>query len=36
MDSRKYVLQETLRVAVGEAVCVAAMYCHGQLYQGPS
>lgn len=25
MDSRKYVLQQTLRVAVGEAVCVAAM-----------
>ena len=25
MDSRKYVLQETLRVAVGEAVCVAAI-----------
>ena len=25
MDSRKYVLKETLRVAIGEAVCVAAM-----------
>ena len=25
MDSRKYVFLETLRVAVGEAVCVAAM-----------
>ena len=25
MDSRKHVLQETLRVAIGEAVCVAAM-----------
>ena len=25
MDSRKYVLEETLRVAIGEAVCVAAM-----------
>lgn len=25
MDSRKYVLQETLRVAIGVAVCVAAM-----------
>ena len=24
MDSRKYVLKETLRVAIGEAVCVAA------------
>lgn len=25
MDSRKYVLKETLRIAIGEAVCVAAM-----------
>ena len=25
MDSRKYVLKETLRVAIGEAICVAAM-----------
>ena len=25
MDSRKYVFQETLRVAIGVAVCVAAM-----------
>ena len=25
MDSRKYVLKETLRVAIGETVCVAAM-----------
>lgn len=25
MDSRKYVLKETLMVAIGEAVCVAAM-----------
>jgi len=25
MDSRKYVLKETLRIANGEAVCVAAM-----------
>ena len=25
MDSRKYVLKETLYIAAGEAVCVAAM-----------
>ena len=25
MNSRKYVIQETLRVAIGVAVCVAAM-----------